>query len=87
MEGRREGRRHERTIRHSADLSDNETPSIDRIANEGIQFLHYYGEQSCTAGRAAFRTGPQDPFERADVTPNTYWDRNLNHLGQVYCAA
>ena len=33
------------------------TPSIDRIANEGIRFLHYYGEQSCTAGRAAFLTG------------------------------
>jgi len=34
-----------------------ETPHIDRIANEGLRFLHYYGEQSCTAGRAAFLTG------------------------------
>ncbi len=33
------------------------TPNIDRLANEGIRFLHYYGEQSCTAGRAAFLTG------------------------------
>jgi arylsulfatase A-like enzyme len=33
------------------------TPHIDRIAEEGIRFLHYYGEQSCTAGRAAFLTG------------------------------
>ena len=33
------------------------TPHIDRIANEGVRFLHYYGEQSCTAGRAAFATG------------------------------
>jgi arylsulfatase A-like enzyme len=33
------------------------TPHIDRIADEGIRFLHYYGEQSCTAGRAAFLTG------------------------------
>ncbi|KLT70787.1 arylsulfatase [Flavobacterium sp. ABG] len=33
------------------------TPNIDRIANEGERFLHYYGEQSCTAGRAAFLTG------------------------------
>src|SRR5262245_24593466 len=24
-----------------------ETPNIDRIANEGLKFLHYYGEQSC----------------------------------------
>jgi arylsulfatase len=34
-----------------------ETPNIDRIANEGLRFLHYYGEQSCTAGRTAFLTG------------------------------
>jgi arylsulfatase len=34
-----------------------ETPNIDRISKEGIRFLHYYGEQSCTAGRAAFLTG------------------------------
>jgi hypothetical protein len=33
------------------------TPNIDRVAKEGIRFLHYYGEQSCTAGRAAFLTG------------------------------
>lgn len=33
------------------------TPNIDRIANEGTRFLQYYGEQSCTAGRAAFLTG------------------------------
>ena len=25
------------------------TPNIDRIGKEGIRFLHYYGEQSCTA--------------------------------------
>jgi arylsulfatase len=34
-----------------------ETPNIDRIGKEGIRFLHYYGEQSCTAGRSAFLTG------------------------------
>ena len=33
------------------------TPNIDRLANEGLRFLHYYGEQSCTAGRSAFLTG------------------------------
>jgi arylsulfatase A-like enzyme len=33
------------------------TPNIDRIADEGLRFLQYYGEQSCTAGRAAFLTG------------------------------
>ena len=34
-----------------------ETPNIDRIGREGIKFQHYYGEQSCTAGRSAFLTG------------------------------
>jgi len=38
-----------------------ETPNIDRIANEGMLFTDSYGENSCTAGRAAFITG-QMPF-------------------------
>jgi arylsulfatase A-like enzyme len=42
---------------YSGGLMGYETPNIDRIANEGVRFLHYYGEQSCTAGRAAFLTG------------------------------
>jgi len=33
------------------------TPSIDRIAKEGMTFTDYYGEQSCTAGRSSFITG------------------------------
>ena len=33
------------------------TPNIDRIANEGMMFTDYYGEQSCTAGRSSFITG------------------------------
>ena len=33
------------------------TPNIDRIAREGVAFTDYYGQQSCTAGRAAFITG------------------------------
>jgi arylsulfatase len=33
------------------------TPNIDRIANEGMVFTDYYGEQSCTAGRSSFITG------------------------------
>jgi arylsulfatase A-like enzyme len=37
------------------------TPSIDRIAREGAIFTDCYGQQSCTAGRAAFITG-QSPF-------------------------
>ena len=34
-----------------------QTPNIDRIANEGIYFTDYYGEQSCTAGRSSFIMG------------------------------
>ncbi len=34
-----------------------ETPNIDRIAHEGLSFTDYYGQQSCTAGRAAFLGG------------------------------
>ncbi|MGW2095054.1 arylsulfatase [Promicromonospora sukumoe] len=37
------------------------TRNIDRIAAEGARFTDYYGEQSCTAGRAAFITG-QNPY-------------------------
>ena len=33
------------------------TPNIDRIASEGMRFTDSYGEQSCTAGRAAFISG------------------------------
>ena len=33
------------------------TPSIDRIAKEGALFTDWYGQQSCTAGRACFITG------------------------------
>jgi arylsulfatase len=34
-----------------------QTPNIDRIANEGLMFTDYYGEQSCTAGRSSFIMG------------------------------
>ena len=37
------------------------TPNIDRIAKEGAIFTDWYGQQSCTAGRAAFVTG-QSPM-------------------------
>jgi len=37
------------------------TPNIDRIAQEGATFTDWYGQQSCTAGRACFITG-QNPI-------------------------
>jgi arylsulfatase len=38
-----------------------QTPNIDRLAKEGARFTDWYGQQSCTAGRAAFITG-QSPI-------------------------
>jgi arylsulfatase A-like enzyme len=38
-----------------------QTPNIDRIGKEGALFTDWYGQQSCTAGRAAFITG-QSPI-------------------------
>jgi arylsulfatase A-like enzyme len=33
------------------------TPNIDRVAEEGVLFTNWYGQASCTAGRASFMTG------------------------------
>jgi arylsulfatase len=33
------------------------TPGLDRMAKEGIQFWSFYGQPSCTPGRAAAQTG------------------------------
>ena len=33
------------------------TPNVDRIAEEGATFTNWYGQASCTAGRASFITG------------------------------
>ncbi len=43
------------------------TPNIDRLAREGALFTDAYGEQSCTAGRAAFILG-QHPFRTGLLT-------------------
>jgi arylsulfatase len=42
---------------YSEGLMGYRTPNIDRVAREGMKFTDYYGEQSCTAGRASFITG------------------------------
>lgn len=51
-----------------------QTPNIDRIANEGMCFTDYYGEQSCTAGRATLTALPafdprRDGGRRCEVLP------------------
>ena len=45
-----------------------ETPNIDRIGSEGAIFMHYYAEQSCTAGRNAFFTG-MHPLRTGMIPP------------------
>jgi len=47
--------------RNSDGMMGYRTPNIDRIAHEGVKFTDWYGQQSCTAGRAAFITG-QNPL-------------------------
>jgi len=46
---------------HTRGMMGYRTPNIDRIANEGMLFTDYYGDQSCTAGRSSFITG-QSPL-------------------------
>jgi arylsulfatase len=74
-----------------------QTPNIDRIANEGVAFTDYYGQQSCTAGRAAFlggnvpvRTGmtkvglpgAKEGWQATDVTIATVMKSNGYATGQ-----
>ena len=73
------------------------TPNIDRIAQEGVSFTDYYGQQSCTAGRAAFlggnvpvRTGmtkvglpgAKEGWQKTDVTIATVMKSNGYATGQ-----
>ncbi len=46
---------------YSRGMMGYKTPNIDRVAHEGVAFTDWYGQQSCTAGRAAFITG-QNPL-------------------------
>ena len=45
------------TSAYNSGLMGYQTPNIDSIAEDGIRFTDAYGQQSCTAGRAAFITG------------------------------
>ena len=46
---------------YSRGMMGYQTPNIDRIAQEGATFTDWYGQQSCTAGRASFICG-QNPI-------------------------
>jgi arylsulfatase A-like enzyme len=52
---------------YSLGLMGYRTPNIDRIAREGAIFTDAYGQQSCTAGRAAFILG-EEPFRTGLLT-------------------
>jgi arylsulfatase A-like enzyme len=45
------------TSAYNSGMMGYQTPNIDSIARDGIRFTDAYGQQSCTAGRAAFITG------------------------------
>jgi arylsulfatase len=38
-------------------IMSGKTPSLDKLASQGMMFTDYYAEASCTAGRANFITG------------------------------
>jgi arylsulfatase len=48
-------------------IMSGKTPSLDRLAAEGMRFTDYYAEASCTAGRANFITG-ELPFRTGLTT-------------------
>ena len=44
-------------VYHGGAALGHPTPNIDRLAKEGAMFTSWYGQASCTAGRASFMTG------------------------------
>jgi arylsulfatase A-like enzyme len=54
------------------------TPNVDRIAKEGAVFTNWYGQASCTAGRASFMTG-RIPIRSALSIVVALGDENFLH--------
>ena len=79
------GRRHRLDAAEhlSRGLALGETPNIDRIGHEGAQFMTYYAEQSCTAGRTAFITGMQ-PVRVGMVLPEIPEARLICGLARLH---
>jgi arylsulfatase len=44
-------------VYHGGAALGHPTPNVDRLAREGAMFTSWYGQASCTAGRASFITG------------------------------
>jgi len=64
------------------------TPSLDRIAAEGMRFTSWYAEASCTPGRAAIQTG-RIPMRSALTVALGPGDKNHLHkenrtIGEFY---
>ena len=57
------------------------TPNIDRVAKEGAMFTDWYGQQSCTAGRAAFITG-QSPIRTGLTKVGLAWIETRTPAGR-----
>jgi arylsulfatase len=55
---------------YGGDIMGVQTPNIDRLAKEGLRLTTFYGQPSCTAGRAAFITG-QLPIRTGLTTVGT----------------
>jgi hypothetical protein len=51
------------------------TPNLDQIATEGVRFTTWYGQASCTAGRASFITG-RLPIRSAIVSGGVRGERS-----------
>ena len=61
------------------------TPNIDRIAREGMLFTDYYGQQSCTAGRAAPRKSERKQHVGGERSKSLFDTHFLQpRLGPVY---
>src|SRR5262245_64637513 len=58
------------------------TPNIDRLAKEGALFTDWYGQQSCTAGRAAFITG-QAPIRTGLTKVGLPGSRSEEHTSEL----
>src|SRR5678809_214797 len=56
------------------------TPNIDRIGREGALFTDWYGQQSCTAGRAAVLQVERPATLRASEVEQHTFGASFGHL-------
>ena len=71
---RRPARRHARWATTSTSFAEQRMPGT----------MGVWAEPFTTLRLTKIYNLMQDPYERADITSNTYWDWNMNHVPQVY---